>query len=217
MISSKSLLQAHLNVIMHQMEKRELVEKFGGEFVADPETFHKGVSRQFAQRIAKRFEGQSTILETCCGAGFATIHLANVANKVIAVDINKVHLEQAKKNVEIANLSSKVEFIWGDILDPDVLEEFENEIDAAFLDPNWTSDGSLEAQHATILSEMQPDGELLFQGIYNLTPNIAFRLPKEFDCKSLNDKPDHGVETFRQGNKTIFYCSYFGDLKDKLS
>ena len=98
------------------MGTEEIRNKFGGDFIADDKTFKMGIHRRFTSHIAGRFSGK-TVLETCSGAGFSTISLAETAAKVISVDIKKDHLEQAKGNVEKADRSENVIFIHGDVLD----------------------------------------------------------------------------------------------------
>lgn len=197
------------------MEVFKVIEKFGGLYAGDNETYEKGTHFKSARKIAGRFSGKKLVLDACCGAGFVTIHLARDVEHVIAVDINADHIEQTRQNVKKEGLSSKVTTIHGDIMSPKVQEQV-SEIDSAFLDPNWTPDGSVGTPHATSLSQMQPDGGLLFSNISKFTSNIAFRLPKEFDLNNLSVGSDFEIEEHRSLNGKIkFFCAYFGDLKSK--
>lgn len=196
------------------MEIEKIVDKFGRVYRGDEETLEKGTHHISARKIARRFKGKGTVIDACCGAGFVTMHLARNTDHVFAVDINKVHLDQAEENIGLEGLSHKVTFIHGDILE---IAKFLTDIDGSFLDPNWTPDGSLTTPHATTLSQMQPDGNALFNTIAQLTPDIAFRLPKEFDLESLSNMPAHEIEVHRaRGGKTKFYCAYFGDLQNPI-
>lgn len=195
------------------METEKLIEKFGGRFVGDDETYRKGTHHFSAEKIANNFVDYKEVLETCSGAGFVTIYLARNAEHVIAVDINPDHLEQARENVGLAGLSSRVTFINGDATDP-LLHKLFPDVDSAFLDPDWTRDGSLETPYARILSEMHPDGEVLFNNVTKLTANIAFRIPRTLNLDSLSGMPPHEIEEHVSSKgKLKFFVAYFGDLR----
>ncbi len=197
-----------------KIEKERILEKFGGEYQADNETFIMGIHYLLGDYIARRFKGYNTILDTCCGAGFMSIALAKYVNQVIAVEIEPKHLEQAKNNVKVGNVSPKVKFILGDILRKETLNKIPK-INGAFLDPDWAIPGELKTTHASKLSNMQPPAEKLFTETNKLTRNIALRLPKEIDLSELKNLPPHELEKIYLNDEFKFYCAYFGELTNK--
>jgi precorrin-6B methylase 2 len=140
-----------------------------------------------------------------------TIHLARVVDEVVAVDINPTHLKLAEANAERAGLKN-ITFILGDITNTEILNKIGN-IDGAFLDPDWAKTGDSKEIHVTDLEGMVPNGRLLFNLISSLTPNIAYRLPKEIDKTKLIELPLFEEEVSSMNGKTKFYTFYFGDLK----
>ena len=198
------------------MDKEEIIKKFGKEYyLVNNETFHMGIHYLLGNHIAQRFNGYDVVLDSCCGAGFMSIALAKFVNQIIAVEINREHLSQAKNNVKIAGLSSKINFILGDIQDKKNLNKIP-QIDGAFLDPDWTTAGKSKTIHASKLSNMQPPADKLFNAISKITQNIALRLPREIDLSELKKLPSHELEKVYLDNDFKFYCAYFGKLKEKV-
>ena len=192
------------------MDKEQILEKYGKDsYQVDEDTFRMGIHQKLSDRIAKRFQKYHTVLDTCAGAGFMTIAIAKEVEKVIAVDIDETHLNQAKANAELDAVDSKITFIKGNVLEE--LNKLDN-IDAAFLDPDWARPGDDKAIHVRELADMEPSGQILFDEVSKKTKNICLRLPKEFDLSKLKHLPTHECEAFYQSDKLKFYCVYFGDL-----
>lgn len=196
------------------MEKEKIINKFNGEYQVDDETFIMGIHYLLGGHIAQRFKGFGTVLDACCGAGFMSIALAKYVNQIIAVEINPKNLEQAKNNIEIADISSKVKFILGDIFNKEILNDI-SQIDAAFLDPDWTIRGSDKHIHSSKISDMQPPADKLFYEISKLTQNIVLRLPREIKISELESFPHHELERIYLDDDFKFYCAYFGKLTRK--
>lgn len=194
------------------MEKGRVIEKFGAEYVANKDTYHMGIHRLLAEPIAKRFSEYRVCLDACLGAGFMTLALAKYVDKIIGVDTNPAHLRQAEENLKIAGISNQVKLIEGN-----VLEKIKtlNEIDSAFLDPDWAKKGDDKEKHVSELSDMIPPTDTLLEKVFEKTQNVCLRLPKEFDLAKLNPLPPHESDAVYQGGKLKFYCIYFGDLIKK--
>lgn len=198
------------------MEKEKILEKFGKkEYKVDSETFHMGIHYLFGDHIAHRFKGYNVVLDACCGVGFMSIALAKYVNQVIAVEINPKYLKQAENNVKIADVSSKINFILGNIQNKEILNKIP-QIDGAFLDPDWAMAGELKTIHTSKLSNMQPAADKLFAEISKKTPNITLRLPREIDLLELKSFPSHELEKIYLDNDFKFYCAYFGKLIEKI-
>ena len=127
-----------------------------------------GIDRRFTIHFAERFRDK-IVLESCTGAGFTTIALAETAKHIFTVEINPLHQQQAIQNIEKAGLSSKVTFIHGDILDSKILDGLPN-IDSAFLDPDW-ADTNPDHQYRFLNSTTQPPADQLFSKISEKTRN----------------------------------------------
>ena len=155
------------------------------------------------------------ILDACCGAGFMSIALVKYVNQVIAVEINPKHLEQAENNVKVAGVSSKIEFIFGDILNKKILNKIPK-IDGAFLDPDWAISDEPITTHTSKFSKMQPPADKLFVEINKKTQNIALRLPREINLSELKTLPSYELEKIYLDDDFKFYCSYFGRLIEKI-
>ena len=195
------------------MNKREILEKYGKDlYQVDTDTFHMGIHQKFSDHIARKFKKYQLVLDACAGAGFIAIAIARYANKVIAIDINETHLNQAKANAKIDSVNSKMIFIKGDVLNE--LKKLDI-FDAAVLDPDWARPGDDKEIHVRELSDMEPSGQTLFNEVSKKTKNICLRLPKEFDTSKLKHLPPHEIEAFYQDGKLKFYCAYFGDLMAK--
>lgn len=72
-----------------------------------------------------RMPRDCVLLDLGCGTGWSTIDLIQVANpkKVFALDRSKKAIEIARENINIANLSDRVEFIVCDVLKNLPIEE----------------------------------------------------------------------------------------------
>lgn len=186
-----------------------VVKKFGKEYSANDDTYHMGIHYLLGNAIAKRFYGHKICLDTCLGAGFMALALAKHVNKVIGVDINPLHLEQAKHNAGLALIEEKIEFILGDALK--IIRTI-IEIDSGFLDPDWARIGDNKENHTPKLSQMVPPANVLLEEVFKKTKNVCLRLPKEFNLENLRGFPEHEIESVYLDDKLKFYCIYFGDL-----
>jgi len=196
------------------MDKQKIAKKFGGKkYQVDNDTFVIGIHYLLGECIARKFNGYGVILDTCCGAGFMSIALAKYVNRVIAVDVDLNHLEQAKNNIRIAGFSHKVDFILGDILSEKILNKIPV-IDGAFLDPDWAIKGNPKRFHTSKLSDMQPPADKLFSVVNKRTENIVFRLPKEMELSELELFPSHSLKKIYLDDDFKFYCAYFGKLAE---
>jgi 16S rRNA G966 N2-methylase RsmD len=192
------------------IEKELIIKKFGGEYFVDKDTFHMGVHHLLANPIAERFVGHKIVLDSCAGAGFMAIPLSRCVEKVITVDKDLNHLEQAKMNAKIAGVSNKIIFHNNDVLK--TLGETFLSIDAAFLDPDWTLERDDKENHVTELSKMVPPADQLIEKVFKKTSNVCLRLPRTFDVQNLGINREKEIQSVFQDNKLKFFCVYFGDL-----
>lgn len=198
---------------MLSMEKARVVKKFGKEFSVDDDTFTMGIHYALSDRIARRFATFNSVLDACCGAGFMSLALVNYVKAVTAVDVDENHLQQAQYNAAIAN-APHIAFVLGDIMKKETWSSIPA-IDCAFLDPDWAPEGKQKHIHVSKFSAMKPAASALFSFIFEKTPNIVLRLPKEIDRKELAAFPPHELESVYLDGELKFYCAYFGALRTR--
>jgi hypothetical protein len=192
-----------------EMDLNAIRKKFGGNYVADECTYIMGSDQRFTSHFAERFNGLD-VLETCTGAGFATISLAKTAKHIYTVEIDKTHQEQAISNITTAGLLNQVSFIHGSILDPNILNKLPS-IDGAFLDPDWAVTGP-DHVYRFKNSNTCPPADILLNTIFKLTKNIAIVLPPYIDVREFDSLPKHERESLYLDGSHELFCLYFGKL-----
>ncbi len=194
--------------------KSAIRKKFGDDYLADDYTFIMGIDQRFTRHFADRFTGMN-VLETCTGGGFTTISLARAANHVFTVETDAVRQKKAIHNIKRAGLSSKVSFINGSILDPEIMLQI-RDIDAVFIDPDWAVTGP-DHVYKFLNSNTRPPADLLLNKMLAITENIAIVLPPFVDPLEFRDLPRHELERLYLGESHELYCLYFGILKKTIS
>lgn len=194
-----------------RMPAINILEKFGDAYAATERTFRLGIDIRITRRIAQRFQDR-TVLETCTGGGFTTIALAEAAASVVTIEIDPEHLSQARTNVTRAQLQHKVRFVEGDALSDDLLSEFQN-IDAAFLDPDWAVTGP-EHIFRFRQSNMRPLADVLLQKALFKTDDIPLILPPTIDLSEIEELPVHELQRIFLNGDHALYCVYFGALAE---
>ena len=111
--------------------RESIIQKFGGDFVADERTFVMGIDIRFTTHFAERLRNR-VVLEACTGAGFSTMALPRTARHVFTVELDPVCQAQASANLRRSGLSERVTLVQGDVMEVELLE-----VNAAFLDPDW--------------------------------------------------------------------------------
>ncbi len=192
-----------------KMDSNKIRNKFGGDFRANNKTFVMGIDRRITQKIAQRFRNKN-VLETCTGAGFTTISLAKVAEKVTTVEICSEHQDQAKVNVERCGLLHNVNFVLGDVLNTSLLNSL-GKFDAAFLDPDWCVTGA-NYNYKFRNSNMQPPADKLLHTILEITKNAALILPPQIPINELTEIDNCEIQKIYLEDEFVLYCLYFGDL-----
>jgi len=191
------------------MDQNAIRKKFGGDYIADERTYIMGSDQRFTSHFAERFRCLK-VLETCTGAGFATISLARTAAHVFTVEVDKSIQQQALNNVQKAGLSSHVSFIHGDILNQSILGNF-SDVDAAFIDPDWAVIGP-DHEYQFINSNTRPPADILLSKIFCLTKNISIVLPPHIDILEFKNLPEHERESLYLNGSHELVCLYFGKL-----
>lgn len=189
-------------------------EKFGDDYVADKRTFIMGIDQCFTKHFAERFI-DLTVLETCTGAGFTTLSLARTAKHVYTVENDEENQKKAINNIEKAGLSSNVTFIFGSILEPEILKGLPM-VDAVFIDPDWAVTGP-DHEYLFQQSNTQPPADVVLGNMLKITDNVAIVLPPFIKTEEFEGLPKHECEKLYLGESHELYCLYFGKLKRLVS
>lgn len=86
---------------------------------------------RIAQHHAEKFSGSSNVLELCAGAGFDTIAIANVVQRLTSVENNPYIASIHSHNIKVFNLQNKVTILCAKA------EEVVNKIDTQQCDGLW--------------------------------------------------------------------------------
>jgi tRNA1(Val) A37 N6-methylase TrmN6 len=191
------------------MDSKQIINKFGDNYLADEDTFIMGIDRRITSKIAERFQNR-IVLESCTGAGFTTISLANVAKKVVTIDISEKNQTQARYNIKKAGLENRVNFILGNSLDDKILNQTKN-IDAAFLDPDWALTEN-QNTYRFRNSNTKPESDVLLNKILKITKNIAIVLAPFVNEDELIDLPIFEKQKIFLDGEFALICLYFGEL-----
>ena len=191
------------------MNKEKIIKKFGKYFVADECSYIMGIDVRFADHLAKRFINR-IVLETCTGAGFATISLAKYAKHVYSIEIDSSRLEMAKKNSRIAGFEKKITFINGDVTTKNILDLIPK-IDAAFIDPDWAVKGDNHI-YRFLNSNTNPPSDKLLNLINKKTSNITLVQPPYIGKEEFKKLPSHECEKLYLNGQHELYCLHFGEL-----
>ncbi|GIW46588.1 MAG: hypothetical protein KatS3mg078_0465 [Deltaproteobacteria bacterium] len=135
----------------------------------------RGIEEVFRERKIR------TVLDLGCGSGILSISAAAMgAEKIVAIDIDRVAAEEARRNVELNNMGSKIHVICGSIYD--IEERFELVV------ANIATDDLLFMSER-IKGSVEPGGVLLVSGISDLNKkkavsrfyDMGFRLNRSFE------------------------------------
>jgi SAM-dependent methyltransferase len=191
------------------VRRRDILEKFGDDYVADDRTFKMGIDHRFTECMAERFVGMR-VLEACTGGGFTTIALARKAAHVTTVEIDPAIRLQAQANVERAGLLDRVTFVGGDVMSEGILDGYPP-IEAAFLDPDWAVAGAGHVYRFR-RSNTEPPADALLERTFRLTSHVAIVLPPFVALGELEGLPTHERQELYLGDSHELYCLYFGGL-----
>ncbi|WVQ79377.1 hypothetical protein IAT38_001474 [Cryptococcus sp. DSM 104549] len=185
-----------------------------------------------AAHIAERC-ACDVIVDAFCGVGGNAIEFAKTCERVIAIDNDLTRLKLARHNALHHGVADRIEFILGDFTDfaRSYAERNPGEtIDVVFLSPPWGGINYLDTPSPTFpLSAILPiHGRDLFHLTSQLTPNIAYYLPRNTDMVEIAelakelDYPDPDgrgrrrewveVEEERSRGKVKALTAYFGGL-----
>jgi 16S rRNA A1518/A1519 N6-dimethyltransferase RsmA/KsgA/DIM1 with predicted DNA glycosylase/AP lyase activity len=185
-------------------------QKFSKNIFADEDAYYMSCPEVIGQHIASQLARFSSAVELCCAVGMLAVQLAQKMDKVTAVDIDQNRINDAKKNAKLYGVDNKINFIVGDVLDHNLLKNLSAE--AAVLDPDWSAKGTGKSLHVNNIDDTQPSMREMFNLTKRyITPNIVFRVPKNFTFETLSDFGSCRLENILWGGRVKFKIAYFLD------
>ncbi|KAI9298506.1 S-adenosyl-L-methionine-dependent methyltransferase [Neoconidiobolus thromboides FSU 785] len=168
---------------MKYWNKRErLFSKYNEGIWMDQEGWYSVTPEKVAKHIANRMKCD-VIIDGFCGVGGNAIQFAMTCNHVIAIEKDPIRLACAKHNAEIYNVSHKIDFILGDYFE--VIKTLK--ADCIFLSPPWGGPKYSKSEYFDLTTMMPFDGIDLFNISRQITPNIAYFLPRNSDYDQLGE------------------------------
>lgn len=191
-------LGPHLQHYWDRLTERER------EMMLDEEGLFSLALESVALHISEKTPGV-LIADAFCGAGGNAIGFARMGKRVVAIDNNPLKLDMARHNAKLFDVEDNIEFIHGDCRDILTLLK----ADTVFLDPPWGGTDYNRAERF-YLSDFEPDGRMLLDLSFSLTPSVVLRLPKNFAMDEL-DKLGRAYETEQNtfNGRILHYCVYF--------
>jgi SAM-dependent methyltransferase len=92
-------------------------------------------SYRFCRLLSRVVEHADRVVDVCCGSGIGAIILADRCDRITLADINPRALSLARVNVELANVSDRVELVSGDLL-----AEVRGSLDLVIANPPYLAD-----------------------------------------------------------------------------
>eukprot|EP01105_Mastigella_eilhardi_P005880 TRINITY_DN17569_c0_g1_i1.p1 TRINITY_DN17569_c0_g1~~TRINITY_DN17569_c0_g1_i1.p1 ORF type:complete len:420 (+),score=134.12 TRINITY_DN17569_c0_g1_i1:69-1328(+) len=191
-------------------QRYRLFSRFDDGVMLDAEGWYSVSPECIAKHLAERC-ACGVIVDGFCGVGGNTIHFASTCGHVIAVDLDPAKVEMARHNCEVYGVANNVDFIVGDFRK--VIPTLKG-VDAVFLSPPWGGPDYISSE-VFDLHRMRPDGIELFHMAKQLSPNVAYFLPRNADLQQLLSLGEDTVEIEQHyiNDKLKAVTAFFGNLK----
>ncbi|KAI8992318.1 RNA cap guanine-N2 methyltransferase-domain-containing protein [Pilobolus umbonatus] len=199
------------NMLKYYFQRYSYFSKFDEGILMDKEGWFSVTPEKIARHIALRCQSD-IIIDAFCGCGGNSIQFALTCERVIAIDIDPVKLHCARENAKIYGVEDRIEFILGSFFDlaPSL------KADVVFLSPPWGGPSYLGATTYDLKSMMLGDGFKVFNMASQITPNVAYFVPRNTDPHQLASLAGPGntceiEQNYLFGNfKAI--TAYYGNL-----
>ncbi|XP_021955395.1 trimethylguanosine synthase isoform X2 [Folsomia candida] len=195
-------------------QRYQLFSKYDEGIKLDYESWFSVTPEMIASHIADRFSilGQSAvILDAFAGCGGNTIQFAKVFDKVIAIDIDPIKIDNCRHNSKIYGVEDKIEFIVGDFMDLAATLA----ADAVFISPPWGGPAYQSASVFDIETMIPMNGATLFKTAKTISDNIGYFLPRNVDeiqILKLGEGDFVDIEKNYVNCKVKTVTAYFGNL-----
>ncbi|KAI8636925.1 RNA cap guanine-N2 methyltransferase-domain-containing protein [Parasitella parasitica] len=187
--------------------------KFDQGILMDKEGWFSVTPEKIARHIAIRCQSD-IIVDAFCGCGGNSIQFALTCERVIAIDLDPVKLHCARENAKIYGVADRIEFILGDFFDlaPTL------KADVVFLSPPWGGPAYMTENVYNLKSMIPCDGMNIHKVASQITPNVAFFVPRNTDPQQLAQLAGPGntceIEQNTLNGKVKALTVYYGDLID---
>ncbi|CAO3683045.1 unnamed protein product [Rhizopus microsporus] len=192
-------------------QRHDYFSKFDKGILMDKEGWFSVTPEKIAKHIAERCRSD-IIIDAFCGCGGNTIQFALTCHRVIAIDIDPVKLHCARINARIYGVEDRIEFIQGNFFE---LAPF-LKADVVFLSPPWGGPSYLNSSVFDLKSMIPGDGFHIFRLANDITPNIAYFVPRNTNPRQLAQLAGPGntceIEINALYGKVKALTAYYGDL-----
>lgn len=192
-------------------KRYSLFSRFDEGIKMDEESWYSVTPERVSKHIAERCRSD-VIIDAFCGAGGNAIQFAFTCEKVIAIDIDPIKVELAKNNARVYGVEDRIEFVVGDFLHLAPMLK----ADVIFLSPPWGGPDYNKQPYYNLSSIKPIDGAQLYKIAYEITPNIAFYLPRNINTHQLLQCAGPGgyveIEQNFLGKTLIAVTAYFDEL-----
>ncbi|XP_039270802.2 uncharacterized protein LOC120345426 isoform X1 [Styela clava] len=196
------------SMVKYWAQRYKLFSKFDDGIKLDKESWYSVTPEKIAEHIAERCRCE-LIIDAFCGCGGNAIQFAFTCERVIAIDIDSVKIENAKHNAKIYGVDDRIEFILGDFFK--VAQSLK--ADVVFLSPPWGGPGYLSKESYN-LEDMGIFGLKAFRIAKSITENVAYFLPRNTAVEQLMRLAGPGnkveIEQNMLNNKVKTVTAYFG-------
>ncbi|OQR66806.1 hypothetical protein BIW11_13915 [Tropilaelaps mercedesae] len=193
-------------------QRYRLFRKFDDGIQMDDEGWFSVTPEKIAEHIANRMCPRSLrktmlTMDAFCGVGGNTIQLAMRSRIVLAVDIDPNKIAMAKNNARVYGVDQKVQFVLADMahfvprVAPDVI----------FMSPPWGGP-DYKNKPSFDLRDMCVDVRAIFHAYENVSPDIAFILPRNTKVDQLCELGRVEVEQNMLNKKIKTITAYYGNL-----
>lgn len=200
------LARVHFQVKGRLKFPRAHLMRFSREGLAQASSKYVAEYRTWKMRSTLGKIGRS--LDICCGIGGDTIAMAT-RWKVVAVEKDKDILEMARHNVNVYDLSEKVDFVQGDcvkLLDDKKFIDKVKDVDCIFFDPSRRC-----GEERTVKTEEYEPPLSFVEKLRTISPNICVKISPGTDQSRIEHDCDVEVVSYKGEVKEIML--WFGDFK----
>ncbi|SAL97895.1 hypothetical protein [Absidia glauca] len=207
------------DIVKYWYQRYSYFSKYDQGILMDREGWFSVTPEPIAQHIAERCRSD-VIIDAFCGCGGNTIQFALTCQRVIAIDIDPVKIQCARHNAKIYGVQDKIEFILGSFYD---LAPY-LKADVVFLSPPWGGPTYFQEKVYNLKTMMPGNGMSIFKLASQITPNVAFFVPRNTNPNQLALLAGHGrfceIEKNHLSGTLKALTAYYGDKLpdwDKLS
>lgn len=197
------------SMMKYWAQRYKLFSKFDNGIKLDKESWYSVTPEKIAEHIAERCRCD-VIVDAFCGCGGNAIQFAFTCERVIAIDIDPVKINNAQHNANVYGVADRIEFIVGDFFELAASLK----ADVIFLSPPWGGPDYLSKEIYNI-EDMGIFGLKAFRLAKQVTENLAYFLPRNTAVEELMQLAGPGnrveIEQNLLNNKVKTITAYYGE------